>query len=725
MLIGGISMTEWAAQQIPAGAAPGTVILFEGTAFCVCAQSGDMVRGGTDGVFYRDTRLVSRWQLLVDDEPLEPLDLIPADPFSATFLGRSQPRPGRAESSLLITRARYVGGGMREDIVVHNLSGESAGLILALDVDADLCDLFDVKAGLIRSRGRFSKEIGDGSITIVSSESDRKRGVRISSKGASAGLNRLSFFVAVPPRDTWETTVMVQPVVDGEVLPPRFPPHRPVERADPARRLQAWQQDTPLVLTQHTGLAKALLRSQNDLGSLRIFDEAHADRPPSVAAGAPWFMTLFGRDSLITSFMTLMLDRSLALGTLWTLADLQGERVNPLTEEEPGKIMHELRGGVEAGILRGSPRGAAYYGSVDATPLFVMLLGELRRWGLHHDEVKKLMPHADRAMEWIETYGDLDGDGFVEYQRKTDRGLINQGWKDSFDGINFADGRLAEPPIALAEVQAYVYAAYLSRSLLASEQGDTATADECADRAARLKENFNRTFWLPDRGWYAVGLDRYNRPIDALASNMGHCLLFGFIDADKAPAVVERLMSAEMFSGWGIRTLATSMGAYNPMSYHNGSIWPHDNAIIAGGLMRYGFVYEAQSIAMSLLDAAAAFGGRLPELFCGFGRNEYPKPVPYPTSCSPQAWAAASPVHLLRTLLRFDPWIPYRKTWLAPALPPGFGDLRIERLWLADQQVSISASGGQVKVSGWPEDIERIDEPRPPLLAVAPAGEAR
>jgi glycogen debranching enzyme len=718
-------MTEWTAQQIPAGSAPGTVILFEGTAFCVCAQSGDMVRGGTDGIFFRDTRLVSRWLLKVDEEPLEPLALIPADPFSATFLARSQPRPGRAESSLLVTRARYVGGGMREDITIHNLSREAAGLILTLDVDSDLADLFDVKAGLIRGRGE-RQEVGDGSMTITGSMPDRLRGVRISAPGASAAPGRLSFYIAVPARETWNTTVLVQPIVNGELLAPRFPAHRPIQHTDPARRLQAWQQDNPVVLTEHRGLAEALERSQADLGSLRIFDEVHPDRPPSVAAGAPWFMTIFGRDSLITSYMTLLLDRSLALGTLGTLADLQGEEVNPLTEEEPGKIMHELREGVDSGVLTGCPRGAAYYGSVDATPLFVMLLGELRRWRLHDDQVDKLMPHAVRAMEWIRNYGDLDGDGFVEYQRKTDRGLINQGWKDSFDGVNFADGTIAESPIALAEVQGYIYLAHLAMAVLARHMGDNTTADECADSAAKLKHAFNETFWLPDRGWYAVGLDRHKRPIDALASNMGQCLMTGIVDLDKAEMVADRLMSREMFSGWGIRTLASSMGAYNPMSYHNGSIWPHDNAMIATGLMRYGFVSKAQRVAMSLLDAASAFDGRLPELFCGFGRDEYPQPVPYPTSCSPQAWAAASPIQLLRMLLRFDPWIPDRKAWLAPVLPPGFGDLRIERFTFAGEHVSLHASSGQVKVRNWPEDIELIQEARPPLAEmVEPSGAAR
>jgi glycogen debranching enzyme len=717
-------MSEWAAQEIPAVPAPGTVTLVEGTAFCVCAASGDISRGGTDGLFYRDTRLVSRWELRVDDRLLEPVAVIPADPFSATFLGRGLPRPGKAESSLLVTRARYVGGGMREDIVVHNMSREPAGLRLALAVDSDLADLFDVKAGLIKERGQRSVKVGDGCLAISASLPDRERGVQVSARDALATPGILSFHIAVPARGTWETTVLAQPVIDGEVLPPRFPAHRPVQYADPARLLQAWERESPIVRTQHNGLAKALWRSRSDLGSLRIFDEAHPDRPPSIAAGAPWFMTIFGRDSLISSWMALPVDRSLALGSVLTLADLQGECVDPLNEEEPGKIMHELRNGVDAGILHSRPRGAAYYGSVDATPLFLMVLGELRRWGLHNEEVDRLRPHADRAIKWIEEYGDLDGDGFVEYERKTDRGLVNQGWKDSYDGVNFADGTIAQPPIALVEVQGYVYAAYLAMYHFALEKGETALARRYLDRSTELKRAFNEAFWLPDRGWYAEGLDHDKRPIDALTSNMGHCLLCGIVDVDKAQAVADHLMSPEMFTGWGVRTLGCTMGAYNPMSYHNGSVWPHDNAMIAAGLMRYGFVQQAQRIAMGLIDAASAYDGRLPELFCGFDRSEYPRPIPYPTSCSPQAWAAASPVHLLRTLLRFDPWIPYRKAWLAPVLPPGFGELRIERFTLFGSQVEIRVSGGHTEVSGWPEEIELIQEARPPLTSVTPSGVA-
>jgi len=299
-----------------------------------------------------------------------------------------------------------------------------------------------------------------------------------------------------------------------------------------------------------------------------------------------------------------------------------------------------------------------------------MVLGQLARWGVDAKVIDELLPAADAALGWIETYGDSDGDGYVEYLRATDRGLRNQGWKDSVDGINFADGTLARPPVALVEVQAYVYGAYLARSELAAGRGDADAAAHWGEQARRLKHRFNREFWIDDRGYFAVGLDVDKRQIDALASNMGHALSTGIADADKAAAVAERLVSAELFSGYGVRTLGTTMGAYNPASYHNGSVWPHDSALCVAGLARYGFAGHARRVAAGLIEAAAYFSGRLPELFCGYGRGELPGPVPYPASCSPQAWASAAPVGMLTALLGVDPDVPAGVVRLSPALPP-------------------------------------------------------
>ncbi|WP_283134099.1 amylo-alpha-1,6-glucosidase [Rhizohabitans arisaemae] len=686
----------------------GGVTLIEGASFCVSTQNGDILPGTAQGIYYADTRALSRWQLKIDDGPVEALQVLTAEPYHATFIGRACPYPGRSESTLLVKRDRYVGSGMREDLVLSNLAGVGTEVTLVVRLDSDLADPGDVKtARLPRADETEWRTTAPGELVIMSRT--RPRGVRISAPGAQAEAGSLTFRVRLAPRSSWTTTIQIHPVIDEVEAPSRFPSKQPLDEAEPARRLADWRRHSPTVKTPHDGLAAALRNSLRDLGALRLFDRAHPEDPPSIAAGAPWSMTLFGRDSLITSWMALPLDQSLALGTLRRLARLQGQKVDPATGEEPGKILHELRSGVRS--------GGAYYGSVDSTPLFVMLLGELRRWGLHPREVDDLLPHADRAVAWIEEYGDVDGDGFVEYAPGTEQDGVSQGWKDQFDAITFADGRIARAPIVLAEVQGYVYAAYMAYSHFNRENGNPARAAKYRMKAMRLKQRFNQEFWLPDQKMFAIGLDRDKRPIDGLASNMGQCLWTGIVDFDKADAVAERLMSPEMFSGFGVRTLATTMAAYNPMSYHNGSIWPHDNALIASGLMRYGFAAQAQRIAMGLLDATTAFDGRVPELFCGFDRTEYPSPVPYPTSCIPQAWAAAVPIQLLRVLLRFDPWVPYGKVWASPALPSALGDLTISQVPLGGARIDLVVRGGELRIRGLPKGFELIAEPRYPLAA--------
>jgi glycogen debranching enzyme len=689
-----------------------TVTMVEGSSFCVCTSAGDINPGNPHGVFYADTRVLSQWEIEVDDEPVEPAQVLSAAPYHAMFLGRVRPRPGQVDSTLLVRRERYVGAGLREDLALVNVAGEATGCTVTIKAGCDVADLFEVKTDRVRPVRDVRAEARGEELRFVSQS--RQRGVRIVAEKAVVAPGVLTFQVLVPPRSTWRTTIEAAPIIDGAEVSPLFALPAPVEQAAPVQQLRAWQQRVPTVRTSEQSFGVALTRCREDLGALRLFDPAYPDDPPSVAAGAPWFMTLFGRDSLISSWMALPLDQSLALGTLRRLARLQGRASDPLTEEEPGRILHELRVGTQASRRH---RDGVYYGSVDATPLFVMLLGELRRWGLHSEAVTELLPAADRALAWISQYGDIDGDGFVEYRRKTDRGIANQGWKDSFDGINFADGALARSPIALAEVQAYVYAAYVARSHFAREAGDEPTACAWAAKAAQLKTDFNDRYWLPDKGYFAVGLDADKRPIDSITSNIGHCLWAGIVAEDKAAAVAERMMSPEMFNGFGVRTLAATMGAYNPMSYHNGSVWPHDSALCASGLMRYGFVEAAQRIALGLLAAAMSFGGRLPELFCGLDRDEYPAPVAYPTSCSPQAWAAAAPMHLLRTLLRLDPSIPDGNVRIAPALPPSFGTVRVTGLPLAGARVSVEVRHGRVRVTDLPPGIKLVTEPRRPTGA--------
>jgi glycogen debranching enzyme len=521
--------------------------------------------------------------------------------------------------------------------------------------------------------------------------------------------NIASYELIIPARGQWSTCLQVTPVIDATPVEPRYRCEVPVDRATPVERLAAWRRQLPIMACDHDAFGALLARSTEDLAALRIFDPDHPDRAV-VAAGAPWFMTLFGRDSLLTSWMAMMVDPDLALGTLQTLARFQGRSVNPLTEEEPGRILHEMRFGEAAGISLGG--GTIYYGTADATPLFVMVLGELQRWGSRRGDVDALLPAADRALEWISAYGDKDGDGYVEYERASDRGLVNQGWKDSWDAVRFADGRLARPPIAMCEVQGYVYAALVARSHFATESGDTPLAEQLRARAEALKAAFNRDFWLEDRGFFAMALDADKTPVDGLASNMGHCLWTGIVDEDKAPLVARHLLSDGLFSGWGVRTLADGVKGYNPISYHCGSVWPHDNAIAAAGLMRYGFVDEAHQIMEGMIAAAPFFECRLPELFAGLPRSQFRFPISYPTSCSPQAWAAAAPLLFLRTMLRFEPDIRNATLSLAPRVPDWIGTLALEQVPLMGGHLSVRVDGDQLDIREVPDGLTVVQEPR-------------
>ncbi|MGH9266879.1 MAG: amylo-alpha-1,6-glucosidase [Acidimicrobiales bacterium] len=702
-------------ESVTLGVPGGTVTLVEGSAFCISGRSGDMAPGSPQGLFFLDTRILSRLEMKVNGQAPEPLAASAPEPFSAVFVSRSRPRPGRADSALLIFRHRYIGRGLREDIRIRNFAEEASYCALEVAFDADFADLFEVKEGRASGGGHPDIVVLENGVLFRVRRGTSRRGVKVTfATPVRVVGNRASFEFVVPPRGEWTTCIEVASSIDDDEIAPRYQCGKPVGAATPVQRLDRWRRQTPILETDDEGLRQAVSRSLDDLGALRIFDPEFPERTV-VAAGAPWFMTIFGRDSLITAWMALLADPDLALGVLQTLARFQGEEVDHRTEEEPGRILHEMRFGEASSLSLGG--GKVYYGSADATPLFVMLLGELRRWGLAPHVVDQLLPYADRALGWVEKFGDRDGDGYVEYQRASDRGLINQGWKDSWDAIRFDDGSLARPPIALCEVQGYVYSAYVARYHFAQEQGDAPTAQKYHDKAMALKEAFNRDFWLDDRGYYALALDRDKRPVDALASNMGHCLWTGIIDPSKAPLVAARLMSPELFSGWGIRTLSTANAGFNPLSYHCGSVWPHDNALIASGLMRYGFVEEAHRVIRSLIAAGTGDGGRLPELFSGLERGEFPSVVSYPTSCSPQAWAAGSPLMFLRTILRLDPWVPHNKVWIAPVVPEGIRYLHVHRIPLHGARVSVEVEDGSVKVEGLPRELELITDPRAPLTA--------
>jgi glycogen debranching enzyme len=693
----------------------GPVTLVEDRTFALSDRTGDMAADQAHGLFVLDTRVLSRWEMKVNGHRLETLAVEPREPYATTFAARARAALGHADSDLVVFRRRHVGRGMREELEITNYGLSVVEVEVELLVDADFAGLFEVKEGRVDTGRPRTVHVVYGALWFEGHDGPAPKHVTISLSGeVTIEAGHATWRTMLQPGQVWQTCIVVTVSVDGEQIEPRFPCGIDDGDTVPAARMRQWRAAVPNIRTDHPSLKLALNRSGDDLGALRIFDPGHLELPV-IAAGAPWFMTVFGRDSLLTGYMTLLADNRLTHGVLQTLARFQGEDVDDTTEEEPGKILHEMRFGSASGASL--ERGEVYYGSIDATPLFVMMVGELRRWDPRTELADRLLPHVDRALDWIADFGDRDGDGYVEYQRHSDHGLANQGWKDSWDAVRHADGTLAKPAIALCEVQGYVYAAYVARAHFALEDGDAATFERFRAKALELRRRFNEDFWVDELGTYALALDGDKKPVAVAASNVGHCLWTGIVDRDRAPLVADKLLGDAMFSGWGIRTLSSDTAAYNPASYHNGSVWPHDNAICAAGLMRYGYIEHAQRVITAQLDVAAITQGRLPELFAGFSRRELSVPAAYPTSCSPQAWAAASPLLWLRTLLRLDPWVHRRKMWLAPQLPRGIRRLDVEGIVIGDDSVTLHVEGDRVEVEG-ASGFEILHEPRPPLTSL-------
>jgi glycogen debranching enzyme len=450
--------------------------------------------------------------------------------------------------------------------------------------------------------------------------------------------------------------------------------------------LRSARQSEPELLTSNEQFNTWWSRS---LADLHILQTATAEGPYPYA-GVPWFSTPFGRDGILTALACLWLSPAVARGVLGYLAATQADEDDPERDAQPGKILHETRGGEMAAL--GEVPFARYYGSVDSTPLFVMLAGAYYACTGDLPFIRKLWPHVERALNWIDEYGDSDGDGFVDYARRSPRGLVQQGWKDSQDSVFHSDGTLAEGPIALCEVQAYVYRARADAARLADILGFAERARELEGRAQRLREQFDAAFWCEELGLYALALDGAKRPCRVRSSNAGHCLFAGIATHERAQQVADTLLSEPLFSGWGIRTIASVETGYNPMSYHNGSVWPHDNAIIAAGFGRYGFREHAATVLAALLDASMQFDlHRLPELFCGFARRTGESPTLYPTACSPQAWAAATPLPCLQACLGLEIDGPARRiSFRNPWLPEFLDRIHINGLRVGQASVDLS-----------------------------------
>ena len=667
---GGISSPfDAAAQTVPFAGTGDLLTLVEGRTFVISDVSGD-VRGGVHGLVYDDLRHLSRFVLTVDGNRLTPIASATTSPFDALVVHRLHDADG-GELSALLVRRRRIAAGLRDDLELWSTDGRDVSVHLTIEFGADFAHIFDVKAGAGRAPAPLLAD-ADG---IQLTDPDTSAATRLRWDRAPLTIDQVgglaTWELHAGPRERARMSLTAEPVVDGATVD-RVPPRvMHAARGVAVRDLAGWRDSSPRVTSIDPRLGLAVDQALADLAALQIRDAAHPDRVV-VAAGAPWFMTLFGRDSLLTAWMSLPFDALLAPGVLLTLAELQGRRDDPIAEEEPGKILHELRRRGGSGPFSARQR---YYGSVDATPLFVMVVGEAWRWGaLDLDTLDQLRPAVEAAVGWIEA---STNDGFVTYERRSDQGLANQGWKDSWDGITFADGTLPTPPIALVEVQGYAYAALHAAAEIADATPGTLDATALRQQAEELKDRFNATFW-DDRGWFALGRDGHGRLIDALTTNPGHALWCGLASEDHARVYLDRLGETDLWSGWGLRTLAATMGAYDPLSYHNGSVWPHDTAICAAGAARYGRWDVVDRIVEGSLDAASHFAGRPPELYSGVARDDLPVPVSYPASCSPQAWSSASILLLVRTMLGLQP-TPDGLTATRPALDQ-FNGLSIDGL---------------------------------------------
>ena len=637
------------------------ITVLDGSTFCVCDERGDVDGIATaSGFFASDTRFLSRSVLTLAGARPEALSHDQPAPHLAAFVLRNAQVGGLEPNQLSVERERFVGGCMEERITVENHGRRLIELEIGLELEADFADIFVVKS-LEPGFGQPSDatlpptrppQRGENGVLVFADDSYPARTVVHLSEPFVVQDGAARFSVALAPNERWRLVVGVQPQLDGvsRLGPASFARELDEERRLADESVAAWRRTAPRLRARWDDLAHTWNRSVADLAALRMrVDDADFGR--LLAAGAPWFMTLFGRDTLISSFQTLVFGPDLAASTLRALAATQAGEDDPERDAEPGKIIHEMRRGKAA--LAWTDR---YYGTVDATPLFLILLSELWRWTDDPQLPLELEGTARRALAWIDGPADPDGDGFVEYFRRSRHGIRNQTWKDSENSMAFHDGTLAHPPIAPAEVQGYVYDAKLRLGEIAREVWrDRPLAEQLEREAGDLRSRFNEAFWVADRGFYALGLDGDKRPVDSLASNVGHLLWSGIVPAERRDAVADALMGERLWSGWGIRTMAAGEGAYNPLVYHNGPVWPHDNSLIAAGLARAGRRHDAERILRTMTEAAAYFDYRLPEVFAGFPRRRTRFPVVYPTASSPQAWAAGTPVLLLQVLLGLVP----------------------------------------------------------------------
>src|SRR5215472_12544860 len=682
-----------------------TISILDGSTFLVSGPNGDIDAGPTQaqGLFYKDMRHLSKWKLTISGIALEVLSTDASEYYYAQHFCVPPTGTIYKNPTISVVRRRLVGDGFVEHLAVLNHGAEPEEVQLQLEFGSDFADLFEVKDAL-KKKGEFYQGIRDRQLVLGYKRDGFVRETLISSttQPTERTGNRAIFRINLQPKSAWRTEFHVTPVSDETVHPPKF-----TTGAGAAMRndLKDWFQKTPSV-TCHPEAMRIYARSLVDIAALRFRPDTMSQHSLP-AAGLPWFMALFGRDSLTTSYQMLPFAPELAATTLRALAEAQGKKEVELTEEEPGRILHELRFG-ELTHFHERPQ-SPYYGASDTTPLFLILLDEYERWSGDTDLVRVLEPNARAALEWIDHYGDRDEDGYIEYQRRTNLGLDNQCWKDSWNSILFHNGRLAATPRATCEIQGYAYDAKIRSARLAREiWKDEALAAKLEVEAAELKQRFNQDFWIADRKFFAVALDGQKRKVDSLCSNIGQLLWSGIVDDDKAQSVRDHLMSPKMFSGWGIRTMAEGEGGYNPIEYHNGTVWPHDNSFIAAGLARYGFRKDATDIITGIFEASFFFNHRLPEVFAGYERAKTRYPVQYTTACIPQAWAAASPMLGIRTLLGLEPKGGELTFSKDPILPYWIGTLTVDGIPGRWGRAKVVAQGDDVSMLNMKHVYDRI-----------------
>jgi glycogen debranching enzyme len=701
----------------PTELGPDAIAVLNGRTFMFSDSRGDVAPGSIGGLVHEDTRFVSRWELQLDGRPLSLLKSEPVEYDSAAFFLTNLDTARLRAHSVAVHRVRLVGDGVLEQITVFNTSSESINCELRLLYGADFADLFEIKSGVrdrsdsivgsvgagrrsLRFRYRGSAFLAETTIRIERSEIVERATEHVVAEAWPhiEGTDAV-WALELPPRCSLLTLVKVGMRVDNVTFEPVVAGfgtrQQPVEGP-----VSGWLERIPRLEAESELLTSVFRQSVVDLAALRITGDLLGESYVLPAAGLPWFMTLFGRDTLITSLQTLWVGPGLARGALHLLGALQGTRIDDFRDEEPGKILHEVRSGelTRLGEMPHSP----YYGTADATPLWLILLSEYWRFTGQDAFVLGRWDKVTAALAWIDRYGDRDGDGYVEYQTRSQEGLGNQCWKDSWDGVQFADGTIPHLPIATAEIQGYVYDAKLRVAELARRlRADFGLAERLEREAEELYGHFNDDFWSEDRGgYYVAGLDGDKRRIDSMTSNIGHLLWSGIVPEERAGLLAAQLMSNAMFSGWGVRTLSTDDRGYNPIGYHIGTIWPHDNAIVALGLARAGFREEANRIALAQLEAASFTGHRLPEAFAGFERWVSRFPVPYPTACSPQAWATAAPFVFVQAMLGLE--ARDGELRLDPHMPSEIGRICIRGLHAFGAEWQVDAVGAE-------GDVRRVD----------------